>query len=277
MQLMIPVSITTDRYHTVDKSQMHFLLEVFSTTLQFRAFTLGQICKYRIFVPVQPWQKWFEEGNWSMNTGQPVVPSFLRGFLVFSDNHPQNKTRITPLLQHWSQASPQPLSLSSEHYIRWCVLVNVSAQPHAAPAQPKQHEAGADETHWKWLICSTESSLHPRGKFIISIPAGALTPLPLLPLPPPNARPLLTNSINRGSIRAFLHASQQKVKVRWAPKAHCGEVRAECCSYQTLGGWTGCGIYVTGCLETLAFLSVTELVKAMASSPRDAHSCTYTA
>lgn len=48
-----------------------------------------------------------------------------------------------------------------------------------ASAAPKQHEAGSDETHWKWLICSTESSRHPRGKLIIFIPAGALMPLPL--------------------------------------------------------------------------------------------------
>lgn len=59
----------------------------------------------------------------------------------------------------------------------------MSAQPPMTPAQPRQHEAGADETLWKQLTCSTESSPRPKGKLIIFIPAGVLTSLPLLPLP----------------------------------------------------------------------------------------------
>ncbi len=192
----------------------------------------------------------------------------------------KNKYMLTlscPLLRHLSQVSSQSFALYSTRssYIRSSVLVNVSVRPHSASTQPEQHEASTDETQWKWLICSTESSPHPKGKLIISIPAGALTSLPLLPLP---------------QCQTFAHGIQLTVAQserlctrhdwRWRqgelPKyaVDVWEVRAECWSHQTSGGWTGCWIYVTGCPNKLVFQDVTDLAEAMACLPRDIDSCT---
>ncbi|KAF0043508.1 hypothetical protein F2P81_004845 [Scophthalmus maximus] len=75
------------------------------------------------------------------------------------------------------------------------------------------------------------------------------------------------NSINSGSIGASLSRLKAKVKVsspsRPLKSGPTGGVA------RVPGGRTGCGIYVTSCLKTLAFRSVMDLTGAMGSSPRD--------
>lgn len=126
----------------------------------------------------------------------------------------------------------------------------------------------------KRLICSAESSPHPKGKLIIFFPAGAPTSPPLLPLPPCQtfAQP---NSINSSAIRAFQHVSQlegegeagsqSKPMTSEELRPNGGAIKAS-----DAGWW----IYVTGCLKMLALLGVMDLAEAIPDSvPCDSDDC----
>lgn len=124
------------------------------------------------------------------------------------------------------------------------------------------------------MLCWIKPS--PKGKLIIFIPAGVQMPLFLLPLPPCQTFAYQIQLTLAQSER-LCTCHSVKVKVSLAPKVGRWRLRSQ--------GLTvepsilrrldrRCGIYVTGCLKTLALLGVMKLSKAiMASAPCDSGSC----
>lgn len=110
-------------------------------------------------------------------------------------------------------------------YITSSEAVNVSGRPHAASTQPKQHAAVADETHCKWLICSSESGPHAPLK-ANSSSSSLLEHQRHLPLPPTPFRslsPLAPDLCSPNSIKSRLN---QSVSARAAAEGE-GEASSE--------------------------------------------------